>query len=221
MPCASSLLEGTDRSRCGWKSCSRPAATIRWASSASPAQAQDLRALGADPVVCDLEEAAVGEVALHLAGADVVVFAAGAGPGSGAARKETVDRRAAVLCVDAAERAGVLRYLMISAMGADREPPSDMDPVFAAYLRAKSAADAYLAARADLDWTILRPGRLTDEPGTGRVRLVVRTGRGAVPRDDVAAVLVALLDTPSGGKTLELVAGDTPVDEAVRAIASL
>ncbi len=186
-----------------------------------PEQAVDLRVVGANPVVCNLESAPVSEVAGHLDGADAVVFAAGAGPGSGAARKDTVDRGAAVLLADAAEQAGVRRYLMISAMGADREPPPGTDPVFAAYLRAKGAADAYLASRAGLDWTILRPGRLTDEPGTGQVRLAVRTGRGVVPRDDVAAVLLALLDTPTGGMTLELVTGETPVDEAVRAVTSV
>lgn len=186
-----------------------------------PEQAVDLRVVGANPVVCDLESAPVSEVAGHLDGADAVVFAAGAGPGSGAARKDTVDRGAAVLLADAADQAGVRRYLMISAMGADREPPPGTDPVFAAYLRAKGAADAYLASRAGLDWTILRPGRLTDEPGTGQVRLAVRTGRGVVPRDDVAAVLLALLDTPTGGMTLELVTGETPVDEAVRAVTSV
>jgi uncharacterized protein YbjT (DUF2867 family) len=186
-----------------------------------PAQAQDLRDLGAEPVVCDLESAAVDEVASHLNGADAVVFAAGAGPGSGAARKETVDRGAAILCADAAEQAGVPRYLMISAMGADREPPPGTDPVFAAYLRAKGAADADLAVRAGLNWTILRPGRLTNEPGTGLVRLTARTGTGTVPRDDVAAVLLALVDTPTGGITLELVTGETPIDEAIRAVASV
>jgi uncharacterized protein YbjT (DUF2867 family) len=183
----------------------------------NPGQTEDLRALGADAVVCDLESALVDEVASHLDRADAVVFAAGAGPGSGMARKETVDRGAAVLCADAAERAGVRRYLMISAMGADREPPPDTDPVFAAYLRAKGAADAYLTSRAGLDWTIVRPGRLTNEPGTGLVRLAVHTGRGTVPRDDVAAVLLALLDIPVVGVTLELVTGDTPVNDAVRA----
>jgi uncharacterized protein YbjT (DUF2867 family) len=186
-----------------------------------PKQREDLRAVGADPVVCDLESAAVDEVTSHLDGADAVVFAAGAGPGSGTARKETVDRGAAVLFADAAERAGVRRYLMISAMGADREPPPGTDSVFAAYLRAKGAADADLASRADLGWTILRPGRLTNEPGTGLVRLAVDTGRGTVPRDDVAAVLLALLDTSAGGMTLELVAGNTPVGEAIRALASV
>jgi uncharacterized protein YbjT (DUF2867 family) len=185
-----------------------------------PKQAADLRTVGADPVVCDLESAAVGELASHLDGADAVVFAAGAGSGSGTARKETVDRGAAVLFADAAERAGIRRYVMISAMGADRDPSPGTDPVFAAYLRAKGAADTDLAFRAGLDWTILRPGRLTNEPGTGLVQLAVHTGRGAVPRDDVAAVLLALLDTPAAGMTLELVAGNTPVGEAIRTVTS-
>ncbi len=192
-----------------------PAGIIR-----DPKQAEDLLTVGADPIVCDLESAAVDEVASHLDGADAVVFAAGAGPGSGAARKQTVDHSAAVLFADAAERAGIRRYLMISSMGAGREPPPGTDPVFAAYLRAKAAADADLASRAGLDWTILRPGRLTDEPGTGLVQLAVRTGRGAVPRDDVAAVLLALLGTQAAGMTWELVAGNTPVDEAIRTVTS-
>jgi uncharacterized protein YbjT (DUF2867 family) len=187
----------------------------------NPAHVDDLCAAGADPVVCNLESASVTEVASQLDGADAVVFAAGAGPGSGAARKDTVDRGAAVLCADAAEQAGVRRYLMISAMGADQEPPPGMDPVFAAYLRAKGAADADLASRAELDWVILRPGRLSDEPGTGLVHLGRHTGRGTVPRDDVAAVLLALLDTSASRLTLELVTGDAPVDAAVRAVASV
>ncbi|MGP4113278.1 SDR family oxidoreductase [Streptomyces sp. 4N509B] len=179
-------------------------------------QAEDLRADGVEPVVCDLESAGVAEVAERLRGADAVVFAAGAGPGSGAARKETVDRAAAVLVADAAERAGVRRFLMVSAIGVDEEPPPGTEPVFAAYLRAKGAADAELRARDGLAWTVLRPGRLTDEEGAGRVRLAASTGRGEVTRDDVAAVLLALLDEPrAAGLTLELVGGPTPVDEAL------
>ncbi|MER6050049.1 NAD(P)H-binding protein [Streptomyces sp. BHT-5-2] len=186
-----------------------------------PEQAGDLLAAGAEPVVCDLESASVADVARHLEGADAAVFAAGAGPGSGAARKDTVDRGAATLFADAAEAAGVRRFVVVSAMGADREPPEGTDPVFAAYLRAKGAADADVRARAGLDWTILRPGRLTDDPGTGQVTLADATGRGAVPRDDVAAVLAALLDEPgTTGRTLELIGGDVPVADAVRNVAS-
>ncbi|MFD8479307.1 SDR family oxidoreductase [Kitasatospora sp. NPDC059673] len=184
-----------------------------------PEQAGDLLAAGAEPVVCDLELASVAEVARHLEGADAVVFAAGAGPGSGAARKDTVDRGACVLLADAAEAAGVRRFLVVSAMGADREPPAGTDPVFAAYLRAKAAADAEVRSRPGLDWTVLRPGHLTDEPGTGLVELTSSTGRGKVPRDDVAAVLVALLDEPgTAGLTLELTDGNSTVGEAVSAL---
>lgn len=183
-----------------------------------PEQADTLRAAGAEPIVRDLESATAAEVAADLAGADAAVFAAGAGPGSGAARKDTVDRAAAALFADAAEQAGVRRFLVVSAINVDREPPPGTDPVFAAYLRAKRAADDDVRARDGLDWTILRPGALTDDPGTGLVTLAPSTGRGAVTRDDVAAVLAALLHAPkTAGQVLELVGGTTPVDEAVRA----
>ncbi|MGX1853694.1 SDR family oxidoreductase [Streptomyces sp. NPDC055299] len=185
-----------------------------------PEQAGDVLAAGAEPVVCDLESASVEDVARHMEGVDAAVFAAGAGPGSGVGRKDTVDRGAAALFADAAEAAGVRRFLIVSSMGADREPPEGTDPGFAAYLRAKGAADADVRARAGLDWTILRPGRLTDDPGTDLVRLAESTGRDEVSRDDVAAVLAALLDEPgTAGLTLELIGGEVPVKDAVRAVA--
>lgn len=181
----------------------------------NPAQADDLAKAGAEPIVLDLESATVDSVAEALRGADAAVFAAGAGPGSGVDRKQTVDRDAAVLLADAAERSGVRRFLVVSSMGADAES-TYKEPVFAAYLRAKGAADDAVRARTSLDWTILRPGALTDDPGTGQVQLSERTGRGSVPRDDVAAVLVALLDAPAtAGMTLELISGDTAVTSAV------
>ncbi|WP_370419794.1 NAD(P)H-binding protein [Streptomyces sp. QH1-20] len=186
-----------------------------------PGQAGALLAAGAEPVVCDLESATVEELVRHLEGADAAVFAAGAGPGSGIERKDTVDRAAASLFADAAEAAGVRRYVIVSSMGADREPPEGTDPVFAAYLRAKGAADDDVRSRAGLDWTVLRPGRLTDDPGTGRVTLAESTGRGEVTRDDVAAVLAALLAEPdTAGRTLELIGGDIPVEQAVKAVAA-
>ncbi|MFE4367362.1 SDR family oxidoreductase [Streptomyces sp. NPDC056835] len=181
-----------------------------------PGQAEDLRDAGAEPVVLDLESASVEEVAAVLKDADAAVFAAGAGGGSGAARKETVDKGAAVLFADAAERAGVRRHLVVSSMGAD--PEHRGDDVFDVYQRAKGAADMYVRSRSALDWTILRPGLLTNDPGTGLVQLAESTGRGAVPRDDVAAVLAELAETPgTAGLTLELIGGTVPVAEAVKA----
>lgn len=186
----------------------------------NPDHRADLIADGVTPVVLDLEAASVDDVVPVLDGADAVVFAAGAGPGSGAARKDTVDRGAAVLLADAAERAGVLRYLLVSSMGvesvADGRRPPDMDDVFVAYLQAKLAAERDLLARPGLSTTVVRPGGLTDDPGTGRVTLAEHVERGSIPRDDVAAVLLALLDAGTGGGVLELVSGPIPIGDAVR-----
>jgi uncharacterized protein YbjT (DUF2867 family) len=183
-----------------------------------PEQAEDLRQAGAEPIVLDLESASVEEVAERLRGADAVVFAAGAGPGSGAARKDTVDKGAAVLFADAAVRAGVGRLVVVSSMGAD--PKHEGSEIFDVYLRAKGEADAYVRRLKGIDWTILRPGSLTDDAGTGLVRLEAHTGRGRVPRDDVAAVLAELVESSStAGLTLELVGGSTPVSVAVKSVA--
>lgn len=182
-------------------------------------QEADLVAAGATAVVVDLESTSAAALAPHLEGADAVVFAAGAGPGSGVARKDTVDRGAAVLLADAAVTAGVRRYVLISSMGAGAPPPPGTDEVFAAYLEAKTAAEDDVRARSALDTTVLRPGGLTDDPATGRVTLAPSVDRGQVTRADVAAVVLELLDTPaSAGLTLELVGGDVPVADAVRAV---
>jgi uncharacterized protein YbjT (DUF2867 family) len=172
----------------------------------NPDHVDELKATGADAALLDLERATVEQVAEVLSGADAVVFAAGAGPGSGIARKDTVDHAAAVLVARAAEVAGVRRFVQISGMGLDRADDPNMDEVFAAYLRAKDAAERDLRAR-DLDWTIVRPGRLTDGPATGTVNLAESVPPGAVSREDVAAVIVSMLDGPATvRKTLELVA---------------
>ena len=185
----------------------------------NPAQVADVQQAGAEAVVCDLEAASADDVAALLSGADAVVFAAGAGPGSGVPRKDSVDRAASVLMADAATRAGVRRFVQISSMGAGQPPQPGRDDVWAAYITAKTAAEADLRAR-DLDWTILRPGGLTDAPATGRIRLAPPpVPRGRVPRTDVAAVIAALLDTPgTRHHTLELVGGDTPVAAAVHGL---
>jgi nucleoside-diphosphate-sugar epimerase len=183
-----------------------------------PAQQDDLRAAGLEPVVLDLEGADVEAVAKVLAGADAAVFAAGAGPNSGAARKDTVDRAASVLLADGCEAAGVDRFVQISSIGVESVrdvPPNPDDDVFTVYLRAKLAAEEDLRRRS-LAWTVLRPGGLTDDPPTGRVRLAESVERGRVPRADVAAVVLALLDTPATrDRVLELVGGDTPIAEAI------
>jgi nucleoside-diphosphate-sugar epimerase len=183
----------------------------------NPDQVPDLERNGARGEVLDLEHTTVDELSAIVAGADVVVFAAGAGPGSGAARKETVDRAGAVLLADAAQQAGVRRYVMVSAMGAEDADPAS-DEVFQVYLRAKAAADADLRAR-DLDWTIVRPGSLTDDAPTGKVDLGPGRPRGTVSRADVATVLAEMITTRSGiRKQVDLVSGRVPVAEAVAAV---
>lgn len=179
----------------------------------NPDHVDDLEAAGAEAVVLDLEQADVTAVAAVVSGADAVVFAAGGGPKSGAARKDTVDRAAAALLADAAEQAGVRRYVMISSMGTDKADP-DSEDVFQVYLRAKKAADDDLRAR-DLDWTIIRPGRLTDDEGTGRVRLG-SLSRGEVPRADVAAVIAAALGNDATyRKEFDLLSGSQTIDAAL------
>jgi uncharacterized protein YbjT (DUF2867 family) len=181
----------------------------------NPEHAADLEAVGAQPVLADLE--ADVDLAPHVRGADAVVFAAGAGPGSGPERKRTVDLGGAVKLADAAVATGVRRYVMVSSIGA--QAPEAASGPMRPYLEAKAEADRYLAA-SGLDFTIVRPGGLTDEPGTGRVLITTELGRrGQVPRDDVAAVLAQVLVAPNTiGRTFELFSGDIPVAEAVRAL---
>jgi cytosine deaminase len=182
----------------------------------NPNQADDVRQAGAEAAVVDLEHASVDDVAQAIAGCDAVVFAAGAGPGSGPERKETMDYGGAAKLIAAAKQAGVGRYVIVSSMGAD--PDTHGDDTFSVYQRAKGRADEAVRA-SGLDWTVVRPGGLTNDAGTGNVNLSDSVPRGRVTRDDVAAVLAAVLDSPNTiGKTVELVGGDTPVAEAVAAI---
>ncbi|MGI9822252.1 NAD(P)H-binding protein [Agromyces sp. Marseille-Q5079] len=180
----------------------------------NPDHADDIAAAGAVPVVLDLEAASVDEVAAVLAGADAAVFAAGAGPGSTAERKLTVDRDGAILLSAAAERAGVARIVIVSAMRADDFDP-DSDDVFQIYLRAKSEADAAVRA-SSLDWTVVRPGSLTDAPATGLVAVGARLPGGSISRADVAAVVAAVLTTGAASRTqFDLTAGDESVAAAL------
>jgi uncharacterized protein YbjT (DUF2867 family) len=173
-------------------------------------QAPTLRELGGEPVVADLE----GEVAHTVEGCAAVIFSAGGGPGSGAEKKETVDRQGAVKLIDAAKEHGARRYVMVSAMGAaDPEAGSEaMQP----YLFAKARADASLQ-ESGLDYTIVRPGSLTDDPGNGTVEAATSLGkRGEIPREDTARTIVATLKAQNTyGKTFEVLSGGTPVEEAI------
>jgi len=175
-----------------------------------PDQAGDLGAAGAEPVLCDLE--ASTDITGAVGRADAVVFAAGAGPGSGIERKRSMDREGAIRLIKAAKAGGIRRYLMVSTFHAD-EPRGD--EVFQAYMRAKSEADAALR-ESGLDYTILRPGHLTDDPGTGRIGLAPRLKGADVPRDDVAALLLACLDDPRAiDRQWEVTKGETPIGEAI------
>jgi nucleoside-diphosphate-sugar epimerase len=179
----------------------------------NPDHATEVSQAGASPVLCDLEHATIEEIAAAIAGAEAVVFAAGAGPGSGADRKLSMDRDGAIKLLRAATTAGAPRYLMVSGAGAE-DPPGG-DEVFEVYLRAKAEADAAIAA-SDREWTIIRPGGLTDDGGTGNVRIDAAPFRGSVPRDDVASVLARLLaDSRSSRRVLYVNSGEQSIEQAL------
>ena len=179
-----------------------------------PAQAAELEAVGAQALIGDLER---DDVSAQVAGADAVVFAAGAGPGSGAERKRTVDLGGAIRLIEATHASGVRRYVIVSSFGA-ADPSSGADAM-RPYLEAKAEADAALEG-SGLDFTIVRPGGLTNDPGSGRIAAAPSLGRrGQIPRDDVAATLLETLRADNTiGKTFELLEGDTPIADAVRAL---
>ena len=182
----------------------------------NPQHATELSEVGASPVMCDLETATVDEVARAIEVADAAVFAAGAGPGSGAERKLTVDRDGAIKLVEGATAAAIRRYAIISAVGAERPPEGD--DVFSVYLRAKAEADEAVVA-SDRDWTILRPGGLTDDPGTGRVRIATEAFNGRIPRDDVAGALARLLHDPRAiGRILYVNRGPETIEDALEGV---
>jgi uncharacterized protein YbjT (DUF2867 family) len=182
----------------------------------NPDHAADLEAVGAEAVVADLESEDT-DVAGAVAGADAVVFSAGAGPGSGPERKRTVDYGAAVKLIEAARANGISRYVIVSTMGV--EQPERWSEEMRPYFAAKAEADAELQ-QSGLEYTIVRPGFLTDDPGSGRIDAAPQLGRrGRIARDDVAATLLATLDAPNAiGKAFEVLAGDTPIEKAVRGL---
>src|SRR4051794_9673431 len=183
----------------------------------NPDHADDIRAAGGEPVLADLEALEVGEVAEVVGDADAIVFAAGAGPGSGPERKWTVDYGGAAKLIEVARRNGIERYVIVSSTGADAD--AEDDGGFGTYLKAKGRADAELAA-SGLAFTIVRPGPLTNGPATGRVTAAEDAERREIARADVAETLVAVLDRPeSAGLAFELMGGETPIPEAIAALA--
>lgn len=184
-----------------------------------PGQAADITATGGVPVIYDMERDSTADLTDAITGSDAVVFAAGAGAGSGVDRKYSVDLGGSVQLADAAEAAGVRRFVQISTMGAGAPPAPGRDEVWAAYIDAKTKAEDDLRAR-PLDWTILRPGMLTDAAGNGLVTLgPPPIARGPVPRADVAATLASILFADNTFRhTLELVAGTEPIAAAVSEI---
>ena len=181
----------------------------------NPDHAADVRAAGGDPVLCDLERE--DDLGPFVDGAGAIVFAAGAGPGSGPERKRTVDLGGAVKLIEAARDRGVRRYAIVSSIGAHdpKAGPEQMRP----YLEAKAEADRALMA-SGLDWTIVRPGGLTDDEGAGRVTVTTDMSvRGPIPRADVAATLAAVLANDATiGKAFVLIEGETPIEEALDAL---
>jgi uncharacterized protein YbjT (DUF2867 family) len=181
-----------------------------------PEHVADLEQIGAEGAVVDIEVAEASELAEAIDGADAVVFAAGAGPGSGPERKQTVDFGGAVKLIEACKAKGIERYLIVSSIGAHERPQGDG---FAIYLRAKHDADQALI-ESGLDYSIVRPGSLTDDPGTGKIQASTEMGgHGDIPRDDVASSLAATLMEPNTvGKAFEIFEGDTDIAEALKTL---
>jgi uncharacterized protein YbjT (DUF2867 family) len=176
----------------------------------------ELEGLGSEVRLLDVEGEDAAGFARAFEGCHAVVFAAGGGPDGNLERKRTVDLEGSLKSIEGAREAGISRFVQVSAIGVDAPLPPDTDPVWRAYVEAKRDADAALRS-SGLDWTIIRPGALTDGPPTGLVALGPDVERGEVPRADVAAVLAAVIDTGAGiGAQWSLVSGDTPIDEAVR-----
>jgi uncharacterized protein YbjT (DUF2867 family) len=176
-------------------------------------QADVVRAAGGTPLAGDLIEDSVDDLAAKLAGHDAVVFSAGA-HGTGMDKTTAIDGRGLEKAAEAAALAGASRVVLVSVFpeaGRGRETT----PGFEHYIKVKKAADAYLT-RTDLDWLVLRPGTLVDEPGTGLVNAGLAIEYGAVPRDDVAAFLDVALHEPALNRVIvELTGGDTPVPDAI------
>jgi nucleoside-diphosphate-sugar epimerase len=181
------------------------------------AHVSDVEQRGATARRLDIEAQDADAFATAFEGCHAVVFAAGGGPDGNIERKRTVDLEGSLKSIDGARKAGIARFVQVSAIGVDLPLPEDTDDVWRAYVEAKRDADAALR-ESGLDWTIVRPGRLTDDPARGSVTLGDSVARGEVPRADVAAVIAEVLDTGAGiGRQWDLVTGEVPVAEAVAA----
>jgi uncharacterized protein YbjT (DUF2867 family) len=183
----------------------------------NPDHVADVEADGAEARVFDVESADVDAITDLLDDHDAVVWSAGAGGGN-PQRTYAVDRDAAIRSMEAATAAGVRRYVMVSYFGAGPDHGVAEDDPFFPYADAKTAADAALA-QSDLDWTILRPSRLTNDAGTGRIETsLAGAGKGSVSRADVALVVAETLARPGlAGATVEFNNGEVPVSEALAA----
>lgn len=181
-------------------------------------QSDELRVLGAVPVLGNLLELDVEGLAALMAGSDAVVFTAGAGGKGGPQMTNAIDGQGLELAVAAAQKAGVERFLLVSAFP-EAGRSKVVSDTFENYMAVKKRADVHLA-ESDLDWVILRPGTLLDTPGTGKVRAGLAIPYGDVPREDVAAALLALIEQPEISRVIiELAGGDTPVAEAIQPFA--
>jgi uncharacterized protein YbjT (DUF2867 family) len=182
-------------------------------------QGADVERAGAVPYLLDIERSDVGDFADAFGDADAVVFSAGGGPDGNADRKRTVDLEGSLKSIEAAKRTGIARFVQVSAMGVDEPLPEGTDPVWRAYVEAKRDADAALR-ESGLDWTIVRPGSLTDGPATDRIRIGERLPGGEIPRADVAALIVALLEDDSTiGAQFEVTGGDRTISDAIATLA--
>lgn len=180
--------------------------------------ASELEALGATVGILDIENSTDEDFGKAFDGSDAVVFAAGAGADGNIDRKRTVDFEGSVKSIAGARLAGINRFVQISAMSVDKPIPEGLGAVWTAYVEAKRDADAALRASA-LDWTIIRPGGLTDEDPTGLVTLGDEVPRGQIPRADVAALLAEVIaDNRTVGKQWEAVSGHTRIAEAITAM---
>jgi uncharacterized protein YbjT (DUF2867 family) len=189
----------------------QPVALVR-----KPEYTEELEGLGAEVTLLDIEASSEDDFAQAFAGAGAVVFAAGGGADGNVERKKTVDLGGSLKSIAGATTAGVRRFVQISAIGVDEPLGDDVEEGWVAYVEAKRDADTALRA-SDLDWTIIRPGGLTDDPGTGQVTLGETVDRGEIPRADVAALIAAVLEDPSThGKQWEAVGGSTPIADAIR-----